>query len=218
MVASRAPDGQCLVARPVEIDEHPARDERRVECLRSVEALLLGDREEQLERPVQDRVVVRDGHRRRDPDPVVCAERGSLGPHPVVLDANVDPPLSRVERTARIALADHVQVRLEDDGRRTVPPGRRRHAHDHVSLRVCARVEPSGSRPGKDVFARRPLLLRGAGDASELEEALPEERRLEPGERVDAHRRSVSAAPTTSSAIPSSRGHENATCSTPNQP
>ena len=98
MIASRAPDGQRLVARPVEIDEHPARDERRVECLRSVEALLLGDREEQLERPVQDRVIVRDGHRRRDPDPVVRAERGSLGPYPVVLDANVDPPFA-VDRT-----------------------------------------------------------------------------------------------------------------------
>ena len=218
MIASRAPDRQRLVARPVEIDEHPAGDERRVECLRSVEALLLGDREEQLERPVQDRVVVRDGHRRRDADPVVRTERGSLGPYPVVLDANVDPPFSWIERAARIALTDHVQVRLQDDRRLRVAPWRGRHPHHHVSLRVGARVQPAGSCPGQDVFARRALVLRGAGDASELEEALPEERRLEPGERVDAHRRSVSAAPTTSSPIPSSRGHENATCSTPNQP
>ena len=166
MVASRAPDGQRLVARPVEIDEHPARDERRVECLRSVEALLLGDREEQLERPVLDRVIVRDGHRRRDTDPVVGAERGSLGPHPVVLDANVDPSFTWVERAVRIALADHVQVRLEDDGRRVLAPGRRRHAHDHVSLRVCARVQAAGSCPGQDVI-RAPALRASRGGRCE---------------------------------------------------
>ena len=85
-VAPGAADRQRVVARPVEIDEHAARDERRVERLRAVEALLLGHREEELERPVLDRGVVRDGHRRRDADAVVGAERRSLGAHPVAVD------------------------------------------------------------------------------------------------------------------------------------
>ena len=158
MVASRAPDGQRLVARPVEIDEHPARDERHVECLCSIEALLLGDREEQLERPVQDRVIVRDSHRRRDPDPVVRAERSALGLYPVVLDANVEPALAWVERARRVTFADHVQVRLEDDDRRALVTRRRGDADDDVPRLVDRRLQRSGRRPGEDVLSRGSFL------------------------------------------------------------
>ena len=93
----------------------------------------------------------------------------------------------RADRTGcRIALADDVQVRLEDDDGRTLATGRRRNAHDDVALGVDLRVERPRGRPGEHVLARRPLLLRRPGDARQLGEALPEERRLERGERISS--------------------------------
>ena len=187
-----------------------------VERLRAVEPLLLRDGEEELERPVLDLRVVGHGHRRRDADPVVGAERRAVGTHPVLLHADVDAPLARIERARRIALAHDVQVRLEDDDRRSLAAGRRRNADDDVPLGVDLRVERASRGPGEDVLARRSLRLRGPRDSRQLREALPEESRLE---RVEcAQRLRVSAAPTARSTSPITRGQLTAIRSTPNQP
>ena len=164
-----------------------------------------------------DGVVVGNGERGGDADPVVGAECRSVRKHPVVLDADVDPALARVELTVGIALADDVQVRLEDDDGSTLAPGRRSHLHEDVALGVRPGSERPRGRPREHVVPRRPLRLRRPGDACQLGEALPEERRLEPSQRI-SHRRSVSAAPTTSSPIPSTRSQENPIRSTPNHP
>src|SRR5512146_1083794 len=74
VVASGGTDRERAVARPIEVEEQPAADERRVECLGAVQALFLGDREEELERAMRDLRVVGGGHRRSDADPVVRAE------------------------------------------------------------------------------------------------------------------------------------------------
>ncbi len=62
---------------------------------------------------------------------------------------DVDPPFARVVRAVRVALADHVQVRLEDDGRRALPPGRGRYRHDDVALVVHGCLEAASRCPGE---------------------------------------------------------------------
>ena len=89
VIAPRASDRERVVARTVEVDEQPARDECRVERLCPVEALLLGHGEEELERPTRDLDVIRHGHRSGDADTVVGSERRAVGAYPVVLDTDV---------------------------------------------------------------------------------------------------------------------------------
>ncbi len=158
MVAAGAAHGHG-VARAVEVDEQPPRHERGVERLRSVEPLLLGDGQEQLEWPVRHRRVLGERQRERDADAVVGAERRPVGPHPVVVDVDVDPSLARIEPTVRIALAHHVEVRLEDDDRRGLPPGRGRDRDDDVPLCIRGGCHTSLRRPGEDVLPHLLLLL-----------------------------------------------------------
>jgi hypothetical protein len=212
-----APDRERAVARPVEVESNRARDERRVERLGAVEALLLRDREEELERPVLDGRVVDDGLREGDADPVVRSESRSVGAHPVVVDADVDPTLPGIERGVGIALAHHVEVGLHYDRRSVVAPARRRDADDDVPFGVRGGVEVACCGPCQHVLPRRALLLGGTSDAGQLEEALPDERRFE-AVQGGAQRRRVSAAPAISRPSPSTRGHVKATRSTPNQP
>ena len=166
MVAPGAPDRQRVVARPVEIDQHAARDERRVERLRAVEALLLGDREEELERPVLDRGVVRDGHGRRDADAVVGAERRSVGAHPVVLD-DERRSAPRAGRTG--CSGSRSQTMSRCDWRTTVgaplATRRRGHAHDDVALRVHAARRARAPPPTRG-RARAPALPASEGGRS----------------------------------------------------
>ncbi len=97
--------------------------------------------------------IVRDGQCRSDADAVVRAERGLFGDHPVVLDHDVDPTLAWVVRALRLPLADHVEVRLEDDGRRCLASRRRRNLDDHVAFGIRRRLEAARVRPREDVLA-----------------------------------------------------------------
>src|SRR6478672_8253724 len=83
VVASGGPDRERAVARPVEVDEQPPRHECGVDRLGAVEALLLRDGEEELERAVLDGRVVRDSQRRGHADAVVRAQRRPVRADPV---------------------------------------------------------------------------------------------------------------------------------------
>ena len=74
-------------------------------------------------------------------------------------------------------------MRLEDDGRRVLASAGGRNADDDVPLVVDRRLEAARRRPREDVLASRSLLLRRSRDPRQLEEALPDERGLERGER-----------------------------------
>src|SRR5207344_381206 len=71
VIAAGTADGESVVARPVEVDEEATGDHRGVERSRAVEALLLRDGEEELERPVLHVDVLRDRQRGGDADAVV---------------------------------------------------------------------------------------------------------------------------------------------------
>ena len=168
-----------------------------VERLRAVEPLLLRHGEEQLERAVRDLRVLDDGHRRRDADAVVRAERRAVGAHPVA----VDDGRRSAPRADRTGCPDPARTpcpgapggrpsarsrgrRTRERERRRCPPRRR------WSRTIALR------RPGEHVRTRRLLRLRRPRDPRQLEEALPDERAARARRAVLGHRRSVSAAPT----------------------
>ena len=163
VVAAGASHRQRVVARPVEVDEDAARHEQGVERLRTVQPLLLGHREQELERAVRDLGVVDDGHRRRDADAVVRPERRAVGRNPVVVDANADASLARVERARRIALAHHVEVCLEDDHRRVLAAGGRGHANDDVALVVDVRSSDRAAAHASTCSRTGPSAFDGRG-------------------------------------------------------
>ena len=67
---------------------------------------------------------------RRDSDAVVRAQRRPVGAHPVIVDAVVDATLAWIERARGLALADDVEVRLEDDDGCVLATGCLGNAHD----------------------------------------------------------------------------------------
>jgi hypothetical protein len=99
----------------------------------------------------------------------------------------VDAPVAGIVRAVRLALADHVEVALEDRRRRALAPGRRRHVDDEVAGVVATGREPARGSPGEHVRDDLLLLVRRARDPGEGREVAPEAGGLEPGERVPRH-------------------------------
>ena len=167
---------------------------------------------------MRDLRVLARSHRPRDSDAVVRSERRVQGHQPVAVPDDVDPPRSRIVRTARIPFAHHVQVCLEDDRRSLVATRGRGNADDNVAGFIDDGVESALGAPGEHVRPRLFLLLRGPRDARQREEVAPDEPGLDVRDLVLGQRRSVSAAPATRRVMPTIRGHVVATRSTPNQP
>ena len=177
--APRAPDGEDAVLLAVEVDDGRAGQQGAVECVRALEAHLLGHRHQQLERAVGDRRVLDEGHHRGDGDPVVGAEGRAVGRQPVAVAHEHDPPFGRVVRAVRGALAHHVQVTLEDEGRRRLPAGRRRHADHEVPPGVLLELESVLVRPRANVLEHRLLVPRRARNRRQRLEVPPERAGLE---------------------------------------
>ena len=133
-------------------------DERPVEGVRALEPDLLGDRHQQLERPVRQRPVFGERHHRGDRDAVVGAERRAVRLQPVAVADERDPPLGRVVGARRLALADHVEVALERDDRGALASRRRRDAQDEVAAGVLVELEAVLGRPGAHVLDHRLLV------------------------------------------------------------
>ena len=183
--AAGAADGERAVLLAVEVEQHVAARSGPGPGRGAPEPDLLGDGHQQLERAVLARVVLRDRQHRGDRDAVVGAERRPLRPQPVAVAHQLDPPGARVVRTARLALADHVEVALEDHRRaRASRPRRRRHADDEVSGSVARVREAALLGPGDDVRDGLLLLVRGPWDPRQRGEVAPERRGLEAGEEI----------------------------------
>jgi hypothetical protein len=110
----------------IEVEQDTARHQPRIHPGRPAEVLLLVHCEEKLQRrqrrPWRVRGV-RGGLRRnrqghRHPDPVIGTQRRTGGLHPSVGGHREDPVDRRIGAGPGIDLADHVEVRLEDDGLR----------------------------------------------------------------------------------------------------
>ena len=170
-------------------------DERRVERLRAVEPLLLGHGEEELERAVRERRPRRSPAPRATPMP-------SSAPSVVPSAATQSPSTTTPMRPSRGSYGlsgsrSHTMSRCAC--RTTDRRGLATRTSREPRRRRCPPSSTARRSPRSDAHARtcsrhRLLRLRRPRDPGQLEEALPHERGLEPGERR-AHRRSVSAAP-----------------------
>ena len=188
--AARRADGQLTVLLAVQVQQRRSGHERGVEPARALSraADLLVHRHQQLERPVRQRLVLGQRHHRRDPDAVVRAERCPVGGQPVALADEGDPALGRIVRAIRPALADHVQMPLEDEDRRRFPPRGGRDAHDEIPRLVLAKLEAVVGGPGANVLDHQLLVPRRARDPGQRLEVPPAPGGLEAGQR--ARRRS----------------------------
>jgi hypothetical protein len=104
------------------------------------------------------RGIVDECHHRGDRHAVVCSECRSVGGQPFSVDDELDPALGRVVRAGRVAFAHHVQMALQDDGRRTLAAGGCRDADHHVPPLILLHVEAVLAGPAVDVLDRRLLL------------------------------------------------------------
>ena len=130
VIAPRAPDRERVVARPVEVDEHAGPRRATASSAFAPSRPCSSDTVKRSSSgPCATRVVVRDGHRRRDADAVVGAERRSVGAHPVA----VDDERRSAPRAGRTGSPDRA--------RRPCPgaPGGRRSAR-------CSRPADAGTR------------------------------------------------------------------------
>ena len=140
--AARAPDRQDAVLLAVEVDQRRAGEQRSVEGVGALQPDLLGNRHQQLERAVGNRLVLDQRHHRGDCDAVVGAERRPLGLQPVAVADERDPPLGRIVRARRVALAHHVQMALEHHDGRRLASRRPGHTDDEVATGVLLELEP----------------------------------------------------------------------------
>ena len=181
--APRTSDREATVFLAVEVDQDRPGQERPVERVRALEADLLGDRHQELERAVLELLVLGESHHGRDRDAVVGAERRAVGLQPLAVADERDPPFGGVVRARRVALADHVQVALEDERRRRLASGGRRYADHEVPPRVLQELEPVLVGPRPNVLDDRLLVTRRARDRRQGLEVRPEGARLEPCQR-----------------------------------
>ena len=95
------------------------------------------------------RFVLDQSHHRGNRDTVVGTERGAVGRQPVTVAEEDDSSFGGIVRARRVALADHVQVTLEDEDGRGLPAGSRGNTYDEVASGVLLEF---------DIRARRPKL------------------------------------------------------------
>ena len=163
----------------VEVDQQPAFHDRGVEGAGAVEACLLVEGEEQLQRTMLHRRIHRRRHRRSDPQPVVGAERRADGRHPVAVDADPDRVGHEVVGDAVVLLADHIEMSLEHHPGRSFPAGRGRHHDHHVAALVAPDREALLLGPLADVSGDLLLMLRGPRHPADSIEMGPDRPRFQ---------------------------------------
>ena len=149
--AAGAADGQASVFLAVEVEEHATGESGAVDALGSLQTHLFGHGHEHLQRAVRHGGVLGDGHHGDDGDAVIGAQGGAVGREPLAVADELDTPFGRIVRAVRTALADHVDVTLEDHDRRRLSAGRRRYAHDQVRASGRHDLEPLLGGPCLDV-------------------------------------------------------------------
>ena len=118
-----AADDHLVLVLGVEVEQHPTGDVPRVDPGGAPEVLLLVHGQQQLQWRAGchdllgcgSRRVRRDRERDGDADAVVSAECRSPGSDPPIGDLREHAVDGRVGTNARIGLAHHVEMRLEDD-------------------------------------------------------------------------------------------------------
>ena len=177
------PAGAADVDRPlflgVEIEQTAGDKALRIEARRAGETGLFVDREQQIERTVDDIGRFHERQHRRDADAVVRAERGAGRVEVVALLPRPDRVDVEIEDHIRVLLADHVEMGLECE-RRGFLAARRCALADHdVSGSIGRGGESVRCRHLADILPHSLLVLRPPGDGENAIEVAPEKLRLE---------------------------------------
>ena len=129
-----------------------------------------------------ERLVLDESHHRRDRDTVVGAQRRAVGGQPVTVADEDDSSFGGIVRARRVALADHVQVALEDEDGRGLPAGSRGNTYDEVASGVLLELISVLAGPSSDVLDHRLFAARRTRDRGQLLEVPPERAGLEVSE------------------------------------
>ena len=100
---------------------------------------------------MRQRRIVDQRHHRRDRDTVVGTQRGAVRRQPLAVPRQFDPAHTRVVRTVRAPLADHVEMALEDHDRCRPAPVSCGHIDHEVAGIVLPRDAAVPAGPGADV-------------------------------------------------------------------
>ena len=150
-----------------------------VESARVAHAAFFVDREQCLERAVRQLIIVEHGQHQGDAGAVIGTERRSFGVQPAVTPERHDRVAREVVRRPGVALADHVQMRLQDDAGDGRATGAGRLAHDQVAGRVDPRRQAARFGPGAQMLAQARLALGRTRNRAQRREMRPDDGRLQ---------------------------------------
>ena len=145
----------------------------------AVHAGLLGGREQGLQRPVLQRPVLQHREDRRHADTVVGTQRRAVGRHPAAVDVGVDGILREIEFLVVVLLRHHVEVGLQDHALAALHTLRGGFADVDVVRRVLFAFEAPRAGEIENIPTNLLLVGRGARDADDLREMLPDKRRFQ---------------------------------------
>ena len=163
----------------IEVQQDIAAEQAFFQPEGTVHTGLLGCGKQGFEGAVHQRVVLQHGKDRRGADAVVGPERRAVGRDPFAVDVGVDGVFGEVELLIVVLLGHHVEVRLQDDALAVFHPFRGGLADIDVVRSVLLAFQSPGLGEIHDVLADLLLVRRGARDADDLREMLPDKRRFQ---------------------------------------
>ena len=166
--AAGAADAQHAVLFRIEIEQDPPAHDRGIQIGRTGQPGLLVDREQEFERATLHAGIDGRRHRGGDADSVVRTQRGARGDDPTVDDCGTDRIALEIVFHLLVFFAHHVEVALDHDGPRVLPPGRGGHHDDDVSGAVLTRLEAVHFGPFEDPRAYAALLFGWSRNGRQL--------------------------------------------------
>jgi hypothetical protein len=160
--------------------------------VRATHAGFLVDGQQRFERPMRQRVIREGGQDQGHANAVVGSQRRLLGQQPAIAAQRLNRIAGEIVRAAGILLADHIQVRLQNDARRLFHAAAGRFAEQEVAGRIDRRRQPPGQRPVLNLVAQAPFRFRLARNTAQRGKMRPDGGRLEGGENgVDTSKEAV---------------------------
>ena len=151
----------------IEIQQQAAAQPVHRQTARAPHAGFLVHRQQGFQRPVGQRRVFQCRQDQRHADAVIGAQRRPLGNQPtIVAQCRFDRVAGKVVCSIGVALADHVQMRLQHHARCVFIARRGRLADQQIADSVDLGRQPKAGGPSDKVVTQRPFALRGTGNGA----------------------------------------------------
>ena len=151
-----------LVDDPVEVDHPLAGQQREVDAVAADFAHLLHGGHHAFERRMGDVLRVEQGQHVGDPEPVVGAQRRAFRPDEVAVHVELHALRGEIVDDAVVDLAHHVDVTVQDDGRRLLVPRSAGLLDDDVLQLVAVKLEPALLSKVREIIRRLCFVARAA--------------------------------------------------------